>query len=55
LPVAGRLRAEDHHQKKAIEQGNDKCRSIRMDCFGLFTFDRRKKFAWERVDEWIAL
>jgi hypothetical protein len=26
-----------------------------MDCFGLFTFDRRKKFAWERVDEWIAL
>ena len=29
--------------RSSIGQDNDKWGSIRMDCFGLFTFDRRKK------------
>jgi hypothetical protein len=46
---------EQKISRSSIGQGNDKCGSVRMDCFGLFTFDRRKKIAWERIDEWIAL
>ena len=41
MPVAGRL--EQKISRSSIGQGNDKCGSVRMDCFGLFTFDRRKK------------